>query len=348
MPETVDQQDTRLFTWKKHHLDTRGDGFGGKRSSCGQCGQQFRSQPSAATCPGVQVYSPYAHAGHSYARPANLATVEELTRENLRPTDYAKIVACLHASNSHYFVALYKRDAVVAREPGDAPPPAEAISASCVPAKPPQERKPRAPRHRTAPDPLWGEQLVEAQKRRLARGVELPTHFEVDEKEYALHLALWREENFGSREGWSAYGNYWSPEALLEWVSKSAPGVKVDGDRRFRVTAGWRGEAIGEGAYRIRERFDLSTVETEEASGALVDVIEAAVARILAEERMEAERQAEALRTVPCVTCDTPVLASAGPARQMSIVIDGGEHTTFEWYGCERLAFFVLDLAFQK
>jgi hypothetical protein len=334
--ETSEQKRT-LFTWRQHDLHTYDNGFGEKRSQCGLCNQRFRSLPKAASCPGMRVYNPYAGPGSLERHPETLATVEELAQDGLMPANYQDIKACLHTVNGHSFIALYERKKAIPR-PLDAPPaPAEAIKASSVPPKPAEERKPRKPRQRTPPDPLYGEKLTEAQEKRLAQGIALPTTFIVDEKEYVLELCFWREPFFQNQGGWWHYANRWSPESILETVREALPIGTGYKDRRFLVTATWRGETIGKASYHQRgRRDDLSTVALEEATGALADgIIEETLKRMLGEQQAEEDRLAEEERTVPCTICRQPVHVSAGPARRLVLQIDGGEPQIIEIFACE-------------
>jgi hypothetical protein len=325
-----------LFTWQQHDLSTRDNGFGEKRSQCLRCGQYFRSQPKAASCPGVRVYNPYASASSFDGRPETLATVEELATEELMPADYQAMKGCLHTVNGHAFIALYERKNAIPRPPDAPPAPAEAIKASCVPSKSDEERKPRKARQRTPPDPLTDEQLAQARTKRIAQGIDLPTTFAVDERNYVLHLWFWREGFFDKQAGWWHYANRWSPEALLETVRQALPIGTRNIDRRFRVVATWRGEPIGEASYRQHgSRDDLSTVVLEEATGVLVGLIEEVLVRMRAEQQAEEDRLMEEERTVPCATCHRPVRASDGPARRILLQIDHGEPQTIEIFACE-------------
>lgn len=336
MQEATEPKRT-LFTWQQHNLYTHDNGFGEKRSQCTRCGQRFRSQPKGVSCPGVRVYNPYSGPGSLDARPEKLATVEELATEGLMPADYRDIHACLHTANGHTFIALYERKNAIARPSDAAPAPVEAIKASCVPPKPVEERKPRKIRQRTPPGPLSDEQMALVREKRLAQGVDLPTTFIVDEKEYALHLWFWRESFFDKQAGWWHYADRWSPEALLETVQQAIPIGSGDKDRRFHIMATWQGETIGKATYHQHgRRDDLSTVALEEATGALADgLIEETLKRMLGEQQAEADRLAEEKRTVPCTICRQPVHVSAGPARRLVLQIDQGEPQIIEIFACE-------------
>jgi len=184
---------------------------------------------------------------------------------------------------------------------------------------------------------LYGDKLAEAQAKRLAQGIALPTTFIIDEKDYVLELCFWREPFFHNQGGWWHYANRWSPESILETVCEAIPIGSGESDRRFLVTATWRGETIGKASYHQRgRRDDLSTIVLEEATGALAGgLLEETLARILAAQQAEADRLAEEEKVVPCAVCRLPVLARLGPARQIVLQVDHGEPQIIDVFACE-------------
>lgn len=321
-----------LFTWQKHALYNYHDGFEKRGGTCTYCGQRFNSQPTAASCPGVKVYSPYAHPGQVDRWPDYLVSAEELAKENLMPNNYHEIRGCLHAHATTIFIALYDRRNAIAR-PADHQPPAEAIKASCTSVST-QPRAPRKPHVKTAPDLPSVEKATQLQAKREKRGEQLPTEFQEDRQYYALHLGF-QKTGLGNKLFWSHHDNYWSLRELLVGVRQGPWGGK-DGVR-FHVTASYDGEIIGGGTYhKIGERQDLTQVTTEETNGALSGLLEAAIIALLAEEEDEALREAEAQRTVPCAYCRRPVLVrESSPVRKLTIQVDQGEPVSFALHACD-------------
>ncbi len=164
----------------------------------------------------------------------------------------------------------------------------------------------------------------------VANKQEIPTTFQEGKN---FNLEIFRE-----RPSMDGYGK------MVWWQTSSASTIQgcfktlkyIEDGNQVRVVAQYsRGKVeaeIGKGTYRKRGPYgQLETLETIEAEGAMIGLVETALVE-LEEERHAAE---EAARTYPCdyPGCTEDVLVAVGPAYTIKILAEE-EEQTLAFYGC--------------
>ncbi len=166
----------------------------------------------------------------------------------------------------------------------------------------------------------------------MAKTEPIPTTFSEDK--YSS-LQIYHQRTGQGRTEWMHMSGASTMQRCFETLKYKQDGdlIKIAAEYERRQTT----TVIGRGTYRKRGGYGtLDTLETIEADGAMIGLVEEALT-ILEKER-EAERLAaeEAARTYPCdyPLCTSKVPASLGPACVFTTIIDGADQVQ-AFYGCE-------------